>query len=68
MMSVRKRHWNFAMDGEIYGETIVWSTAHWYEKDLVMMLGLNDAIDQLAMANCVHQYWHMLTRERMVIS
>ena len=31
--------------------------------DLMLMLGLNKNIDQLAMANSVHLYGHVLTRE-----
>ena len=31
--------------------------------DLMFMLGLNEAMDQLAMANCVHWYGHVLRRE-----
>ena len=32
-------------------------------KDLMLMLGLNESIDQLAMANSVHWYGHVLWRE-----
>ena len=32
-------------------------------KDLMFMLGLNEAIDQLAMANSVRWYCHVLSRE-----
>ena len=28
-------------------------------KDLILMLGLNEAIDQLAMANSAHWYGHV---------
>ena len=31
--------------------------------DLMIMLGLNEAIDQLAMASIVHWYGHVLRRE-----
>ena len=31
--------------------------------DLMLMLGLNETIDQLAMENSVHWYVHVLTRE-----
>ena len=31
--------------------------------DLILMLGLNETIDQLAMANCVHWHNHVLRRE-----
>ena len=31
--------------------------------DLMFMLGLNETIDQLAMANCVRWYGHVLRRE-----
>ena len=32
-------------------------------KDLMLMLGLHEATDQLAMANRVHWYGHVLMRE-----
>ena len=32
-------------------------------KDLMLMLGLNETIDQLAMTNSVHWYGHVLRRE-----
>ena len=32
------------------------------ENDLMMMLGLNETIDQLAMANSVHCYYDVLRR------
>ena len=32
-------------------------------RDLMSMLGLNESIDQLAMANSVHWYSHVLSRE-----
>ena len=31
--------------------------------DFMSMLGLNETIDQLAMANCIHGYVHVLRRE-----
>ena len=31
--------------------------------DLMFMLGLSEAIDQLAKANCVRWYGHLLSRE-----
>ena len=36
--------------------------------DFMFMLGLKETIDQLAMANSVHWYGHVLRRERMVMS
>ena len=32
-------------------------------EDLMLMLGLNETIDQFAMANNVHWYDHLLRRE-----
>ena len=32
-------------------------------KDMMLILGLNEIIDQLAMANSVHWYCHVLRRE-----
>ena len=32
-------------------------------EDLMLMLGLNETIDQFAVANCVHWYGGMLRRE-----
>ena len=32
-------------------------------KDIMLMLGLNETIDQLTMANSVHWYSHVLRRE-----
>ena len=32
-------------------------------KDMILMLGHNETIDQLAMANCVRWYGHVLSRE-----
>ena len=32
-------------------------------KDFMLMLGMNETIDQLAMANSVHWYGHVLRRE-----
>ena len=50
------------MDGEIYGERNVWNTAknRKRSKELMLMLGLNYTIDQLAMANIVCWYGHVL--------
>ena len=31
-------------------------------KDLILVLGLHEAIDQLAMANSIHWYGHVLRR------
>ena len=31
--------------------------------DFMLMLGLNETIDQLAMANCIRWYGHVLRRE-----
>ena len=50
------------MDREIHCEISMWRTAQRY-KGLMFMLGLNESIDQLAMANCVHWYGDVLRRE-----
>ena len=57
------------MDGEIHRESNVLSTAQGYTKDnyLIFMLGLNETIDQLAIASSVH--WYVVCcGERMVMS
>ena len=43
----------------------MWSMAQRQKrsKDLMLISGLNDSIDQLAMANSVHWYGHVLRRE-----
>ena len=43
----------------------MWSTAQRRKKptDLMFILGLNETIDQLDMANSVHWYGHVLRRE-----
>ena len=40
----------------------MWSTAQ-KSSDLMFMLGLNETIDQLSMANSVHWYGNVLRRE-----
>ena len=52
-------------DREIHGESNVWNTAQRLKKylDLMFMLGLNETINQLAMANSVHWHGHVLKRE-----
>ena len=56
-----KRDWNFTKDRKIHGESNVWSTAQ-RSTDLMFMLGLSEAMDQLAMANSVLWYGHVLRR------
>ena len=48
----------------------MWSTAQRLEQamNLMLMFGLYEAIDQLAMASSVRWYGHVLRRERMVMS
>ena len=43
----------------------MWSTAQRQKisADLILMLNLNETINQLAMANSVHWYGHVLRRE-----
>ena len=50
---------------EIHGESNVWSTAQDRRRstDLMFMLGLNETMDQLAMANSVRFYGNVLRRE-----
>ena len=53
---------------KIHDESYVWSTAKKNRKrstNLMLMLGLNETIDQLAMANCVH--WYVLRRDGHVL-
>ena len=49
-------------DRKIHGESNVWSTAQRQKRftDLMFMLGLNETIDQLAMANSVSQHSNVL--------
>ena len=62
-------------DREIHGKSNVWSTAQRKRSTgLMFILGLSETIDQLAMANSIHWYGHVLSRgwscveERMVKS
>ena len=52
-------------DRMIHGESNVWSTAHRQKKsiDLMFILDLDETINQLAMANSVCWYGHVLWRE-----
>ena len=52
-------------DGKIHGESNVWSTAQMQKRstDLMFMLGLNETMDQLAIANSVLWLGHVLRRE-----
>ena len=52
-------------DGEIHGESTVWSQLKDRKRfaDLMLVLGLNETMDQLAMANSVSWYAHVLRRE-----
>ena len=49
----------------VHGESNVSNTAQWQNKakDLMFMLGLSEAMDQLAMASSVRWYGHVLMRE-----
>ena len=53
------------MDRKIHGESDVWSAAKRQKisTDLMLMLGLKETIDQLAMANSVRWHDHVLRRE-----
>ena len=65
MLHERKRDGNFTKDRKFHGESNVWSTIKRFKKvkDLMLMLCLNEIIDQLAIANSVCWYGHMLRRE-----
>ena len=60
-----KRDGNLTKDKKIHGEGNVWNTVQDRKgsTDLMFMLGLNETIDQLAMANSVHWHGHVLRRE-----
>ena len=62
MVSEGKRDGNFMKNREIHGESNVWITAQG-STDLMSMLCLSEGIDQLAMANSVRWYVHVLRRE-----
>ena len=53
------------MNKKIHGESNVWSTPHGQKRstDLMFILGLNETIDWLAMANSVRCNGHMMRRE-----
>ena len=58
----RKLNENFAKDRRIHGESNVWNTAKRQKRstDLMFMFWLNETMDQLAMANRVRWYGHVL--------
>ena len=49
-------------DRNINGGSYVWSIAQRKKRSKALMLGLNEAMDQLSMANSVHWYGHVLIR------
>ena len=51
-LTERKRDGNF-VDKEVNGESNLWSTGHLKGIDLMLIWGLNEAKNQLAMANSV---------------
>ena len=51
-LTERKRDGNF-VNKEVNGESNLWSTGHLKGSDLMLMLGLNEAKNQLAIANSV---------------
>ena len=57
--------WEFYVDRGIHGESNVWNAAQIGNRyaDFMFMLGLHETIDQLAMANSVRWYGHVLRRE-----
>ena len=61
---LKKVIWEFYEFRKIHGESNVWSAAQRQKNDpQIYMLGLNETVDQLAMANGVHWYGHVLRRE-----
>ena len=56
---------NFTQEREVHGENSVFSTAQRLKKanNLMLMLGLKETIDQLAIANSVRWYGQVLRRE-----
>ena len=65
MVPERKLDGNFTKDRKIHGKSNVWSTAQRQKRSigLMFMLGLNEAIDQLLMANNVRWYGQVLRRK-----
>ena len=57
--------WRFNERQKYRGVNNVWSIAHRLKKskDLMLMLGLNETVDQLAMANSIRWYGHVLKTE-----
>ena len=51
------------MDRKMHDESNMWSAAESPQNIYIYMLGLKETIDQLAMANSVHWYGHVLRRE-----
>ena len=51
-----------ALCGVTHGESTVWSVAESLKKakDLMLVFGLNETIDWLAMVNSVHWHGHVL--------
>ena len=53
MVPERKHDWNFMEDRQIHGETNVWSTVSSKIVNDLMMLALDEARDDLAVASSV---------------
>ena len=53
---------NFMMDRKIHIKSNVFIAAQRWKKSNYLILGLNEPIDYLAMANSVHWYSHVLRR------
>ena len=63
---LRKVRWDFMKDREIHMVRAMRGVQlkdRKRSKDFMLMLGLNETIDLLAMANSVHWYGHVLRRE-----
>ena len=65
MVPERKQDGKFTKDRKIHGESNVWSTAQRQKKinGFDIDVGLTVTMDQMAIANSVHWYGHVLWRE-----
>ena len=62
MVTERRQDESSAKVREIHGKSNVWNTAQDRIKGL-LILGLNESVDQLTMANNQHWYGHVLRKE-----
>ena len=68
MVPERKCDQNFVKDGEIHGESNVWSAAQRQKNIWAFDADLIESIDQFAMKNSVDWYGHALRREDAHVS